>query len=88
MRTQVKKEVDMSSEKRSSTPRAREARTNSYRNRFEKNHVKARNPWPDPFTSRQHTQVERTSNQETVVRSRDHSRSSKSKSDHQDKKRK
>ena len=75
----------MSNEKRSSTSKAREARTNSYRNRAEKNHVKARNPWPDPFTSRKHTQVERASNQETVVRARDHSRPSRSKSDNQNK---
>ena len=71
----------MSNGKRSSASKGREARTNTYRTRVEKNHVKARTPWPDPFTSRKHTQVERANNQETVVRARDHSRPSKSKSD-------
>ena len=78
----------MSNEKRSSVSKGRDAKTNAYRNRFERNHVKARNPWPDPFTSSKHTQVERASNQETVVRSRDHSRPSRSKSDHENKRHK
>ena len=85
MKTKVKMEVDMSNKKRSSTSKAREARTDSYRNRFEKNHVKARNPWPDPFSSSRRTRVHRANKETTTVRSGDNSRQSRSKSDNQNK---
>ena len=75
----------MSSERRSSTSKAREARTNSYRNRFEKNHVKARNPWPDPFSSSRHNRGHQNNNETTTIRSSDNSRQSRSKSDNQNK---
>ncbi len=89
MRIKVKREVDMSGERRSSASKTRETRTNAYRSRVEKNQVKARNPWPDPFVSRKHTQVERAHKHEKVVRSSgDHSRLSRPKSDRQDKRQK
>ena len=79
----------MSSERRSSTSKTREARTNAYRSRVEKNQVKARNPWPDPFVSRKHTQVERAHKHEKVVGpSGGHSRPSRPKSDRPDKRQK
>ena len=43
----------MSDKKRSSASKRRDA----YRGRFEKNYVKARNPWPDPFASKEHNRT-------------------------------
>ncbi len=75
----------MSNEKRSSASKRSDAKTNAYRNRFEKNHVKARNPWPDPFAASRQAQSQQAHNQKTAVRSSGNSRQSRSKSDNQNK---
>ena len=64
----------MSNKKRSSVSKGRDTKTNAYRNRFEKNYVKARNPWPDPFASSEHKRSQQTNNQKTTARSSDNSR--------------
>ena len=73
----------MSNAKRSSVSKGRETKTN--KNRFERNYVKARNSWPDPFASSKHKQGQQANNQKTTVRSSDNSRQSRSKSDNQNK---
>lgn len=75
----------MSSKKRSSVSKGRYAKTDAYRGRFEKNYVKARNPWPDPFASSRHHQNHQVDNQRTTTRRNDNSQQSRSKSDHQNK---
>ena len=59
----------MSSKKRSSVTKGRATKANAYSGRFVKNYVKARSPWPDPFASSKHTQVERAHKHNKVVRS-------------------
>ena len=75
----------MSNEKRSSASKGSDAKTNAYRNRFEKNYVKARSPWPDPFAASRQAQSQQVHNQKTAVRSSDNSQQSRSKSDNQNK---
>ena len=75
----------MSDKKRSSGSKGRDTKTNAYRNRFEKNYVKARNPWPDPFASKEHNRTRQADNPKTTVRSNDKSQQSRSKSDNQNK---
>ena len=81
MKVKAKKEINMSDEKRSSVSKGRDAKTNAYRNRFEKNQVKARNPWPDPFASNDHKQGQQVNDQKTSVRAS----GTRSKSDRQNK---
>jgi hypothetical protein len=85
MGMKVKKEVNMSNKKHSSASRGTDTKTKAYRNRFEKNYVKARNPWPDPFASSGQSQSQQTHNQKTTVRASDNSQQSRSKSDNQHK---
>ena len=85
MGMKVKKEVNMSNRKHSSASRGTDTKTKAYRNRIEKNHVKARNPWPDPFVSKEHNRAKQTDNQKTTVRSSGNSQQSRSQSDNQNK---
>lgn len=75
----------MSNERRSSASKRREARTDAYRHRVEKNRIKARNPWPDPFASKEHNRAKQADNPKTTVRSNDKNRQSRSKSNNQNK---
>ncbi len=78
----------MSNKKRSSVSKGKDAKTNAYRAHFEKNYVKARNPWPDPFASSKQTQRQQAHNQKTTATASDNSQQSRAKSDHQNKTRK
>ena len=85
MGMKVKKEVNMSNKKHSSVSKRTGTKTKAYRNRFEKNYVKAPNPWPDPFVSSRQSQSQQAHNQKTTVRDSDNSQQSRSKSDNQNK---
>ena len=85
MGMKVKKEVNMSNKKHSSVSKRTDTKTKAYRSRFEKNYVKARNLWPDPFAVSRQAQSQQTHNQKTAVRSIDNNRQSRSKSDNQNK---